>query len=76
MKGEQIFSKEALEKLRSPERLDVLLPITTPIGWMLMIAIGILLLSVLLWSVFGAFTVKADGMGLIMDSAGSSMSRM
>lgn len=70
MKGEQIFSKEALEKLRSPERLDVLLPITTPIGWMLMIAIGILLLSVLLWSVFGAFTVKADGMGLIMDSAG------
>lgn len=70
MKGEQIFSKEALEKLRSPERLDVLLPITTPIGWMLMIAIGILLFSVLLWSVFGAFTVKADGMGLIMDSAG------
>ena len=66
----QIFSKEALDKLRSPERLDTMLPITTPIGWMTIAAVCVLLLSVLLWSVFGAFTVKADGMGLILDSAG------
>ncbi len=70
MRNKQIFSQEALDKLRTPERLDLLLPITTPIGWMLMIAIGILLFAVLLWSVFGSFTVKVDGMGLIMDSAG------
>lgn len=66
----QIFSKEALDKLRSPERLDMMLPITTPIGWMTLAAIGVLLFSILLWSIFGAFTVKADGMGLILDSAG------
>ena len=66
----QIFSKEALDKLRSPERLDMMLPITTPVGWITMAAIGALLCSVVLWSIFGAFTVKADGMGLIMDSAG------
>lgn len=66
----KIFSREALNKLRSPERLDVLLPITTPITWMALGAIGVLLFSVILWSIFGAFTVKVDGMGLIMDSAG------
>ena len=66
----QIFSKEALDKLRSPERLDMMLPITTPVGWITMAAIGALLCSVVLWSIFGAFTVKADGMGMIMDSAG------
>ena len=66
----QIFSKEALDKLRSPERLDMMLSITTPIGWMSLAAIGVLLFSILLWSIFGAFTVKADGMGLILDSAG------
>ena len=66
----EIFSKEALDKLRSPERLDMMLPITTPISWMILAAIGALLFSVLLWSIFGAFVVKADGMGMIMDSAG------
>lgn len=66
----KIFSREALNKLRSPEKLDTLLPITTPINWMALIAIGILLFSVVLWSIFGAFTVKVDGIGMIMDSAG------
>ena len=66
----EIFSKEALDKLRSPERLDMMLPITTPIGWISLAAIGVLLFSILLWSIFGAFTVKAEGMGMIMDSAG------
>jgi len=66
----QIFSQEALDKLRSPEKLDTMLPITTPISWMALIAILVLLFSVVLWSIYGAFTVKADGMGLIMDSAG------
>ena len=66
----QIFSQEALDKLRSPEKLDTMLPITTPVSWMGLIAVLVLLFSVVLWSIYGAFTVKADGMGLIMDSAG------
>jgi len=66
----RLFSKEALDKLRSPERLDMLFPITTPTGWVMMAAILVLLFSILLWSIFGAFTVTANGMGLIMDSAG------
>ena len=66
----QIFSQEALDKLRSPEKLDTMLPITTPISWMALIAVLVLLFSVVLWSIYGAFTEKADGMGLIMDSAG------
>ena len=70
MDGNQLFSKEALDKLRSPERLDNLLSVTNPISWMLLTAVLIFIFSILIWSIFGAFTVKADGMGLIMDSAG------
>lgn len=66
----QIFSQEALDKLRSPEKLDTMLPITTPITWMSLVAILILLFSIVLWSIYGAFTVKAEGVGMIMDSAG------
>ena len=65
-----IFSQEALNKMRSPEKLDEVLPITTPITWMGLIAVAVAIFSVILWSIFGAFTVKADGMGLIMDPQG------
>ncbi|WP_029543208.1 hypothetical protein [Selenomonas sp. AB3002] len=70
MADKQLFSQEALDKLRTPERLDKMLPITTPVNWVAAAAIGVLLLAVLLWSIFGAFTEKTEGMGLIMDSAG------
>ena len=70
MKADQLFSKEALQKLRSPEQLDQLLPITTPISWMALTAVLVLVLSVIMWSVFGAFTTKAEGIGLVMDAEG------
>ena len=70
MDPNQIFSREALDKMRSPEKLDRMLQITNPIGWMAVVAVGVVMLSVVLWSVFGAFSEKADGMGMIMDSAG------
>ena len=66
----RIFSREALDKMRSPERLDRMLQITTPIGWMGVVAVAVILLSVVLWSIFGALTEKAEGMGMIQDSAG------
>lgn len=70
MNVDKIFSREALDKMRSPERLDRMLKITNPIGWMGLAAVGVLMFSVVLWSIFGAFSEKAEGMGMIMDSAG------
>ncbi len=69
-KNEGLFSKEALNKMRSPEQLDKILPITTPITWMGLIAVAVAMVSVIIWSIFGSFTVKAEGMGLIMDPQG------
>ena len=54
-----IFSKEALDKLRSPEQLDTVLPITSPIGWMGLAAVAVMMVAVVIWSIFGSFTVKA-----------------
>ncbi len=68
--NDKLFSRAALDKMRSPEKLDTLLPITTPSGWMGLAAVCLLLFSVVIWSIFGAFTVRAEGVGLIMDSAG------
>lgn len=70
MDPNSMFSKAALDRLRSPEKLDTSVSVTGPVAWMGLAAIAVLFLSVVLWSVFGAFTEKASGSGLIMDSAG------
>ncbi len=70
MEKEKLFSREALDKLRSPEKLNTLIPVTNPIAWVGLVALCVLMFSIVLWSVFGAFTERAAGMGLIMDSAG------
>ena len=70
MSNDQIFNRAALDKLRSPEKLDTMIRITGPVGWMGLISIAVLCFAILLWSIYGSFTEKADGQGLILDSAG------
>lgn len=71
MSGQKnIFNKAALEKLNSPEKLDTMVKVTEPISWMGLVVACVLSLAVVLWSIFGSFTEKADGVGLILDSAG------
>ena len=53
----QIFSSEALNKMRSPEKLDEILPITTPITWMGLIAVAVSIFSV----IFGSFRPAIGG---------------
>lgn len=67
---DKLFSREALDKMRSPEKLDTLLHVTNPVGWIGLSAIMLLLAGVVLWSFMGSFTVKADGYGLITDVGG------
>lgn len=69
-KKKEIFSQQALDRLRSPEQLDTLLQVTTPVGWMAVFGIVLLVFSALVWSIFGVMAVKVNGVGMIIDSAG------
>ena len=40
---DKLFSREALDKMRSPEKLDTLLHVTNPVGWIGLSAILLLL---------------------------------
>ena len=70
MNNNTIFNPKALEKLRSPDKLDSMIRITGPVGWMGLAAVALLCFAIVLWSVYGSFTEKAEGYGLILDSAG------
>jgi HlyD family secretion protein len=61
-----LFRKAAIDKLSSPERLDVLMQVTSPKGWVAIWTIGAVLAGVLLWSVFGSIPTRIDGDGILI----------
>ena len=44
MDAQRLFRKAALEKLSSPERLDVMMKVTSPAAWLALAALGAILL--------------------------------
>lgn len=58
-----LYRKSALERISSPEQLDKALTVSSPMSWLALGAITVLIVISLLWSIFGRIpvTVKANG---------------
>jgi HlyD family secretion protein len=61
-----LFTKAALERLSSPEQLDMLMRVTSPIGWLALDTVGVCLFIGLMWGVFGTIPNKVDGKGILI----------
>jgi HlyD family secretion protein len=66
----EIFRSVALERLSSPEQLDQLMAVTTPRGWLLLIGVGALLATALVWGVLGSVPERITGQGILTRSGG------
>lgn len=67
--AQKLFRKAALEKLSSPEQLDIMMKITSPTGWLALCAIGLGLVGVVLWGIFGSIATKVAGQGILLRDA-------
>jgi HlyD family secretion protein len=61
-----LFRKAALDKAASPERLDVLMQVTSPKGWLALWTTAGLLLGVIVWSIFYQVPTRVDGEGILI----------
>jgi len=66
----EVFRKEALERLSSPEQLDLLMPVTSSRAWFALAGIGLLLVMGIVWGVFGNVETTVEGTGLLMRQQG------
>lgn len=66
----EIFRSVALERLSSPEQLDQLMQVTTPRGWLLLVGVGALLATALVWGLFGSVPERIAGQGILIRSGG------
>src|SRR5436309_1996610 len=62
----QIFRKEALDRLASPEQLDQLMQLTSPRGWIALAGLGLILLTGLAWGLFAKIPTTVEGQGFLL----------
>jgi len=60
------FRKAALEKLSTPEKLDQLIKVTSPKGWIALLTIAIALSTAIAWSFFGSVKTKLNVVGVLL----------
>ncbi|MDZ7962000.1 MAG: NHLP bacteriocin system secretion protein [Aulosira sp. DedQUE10] len=65
-KNNNIFRKEALERLSSPERLDQLMQVVQPKKWIPLAAMGSLIVVGVAWSVYGRIPITVAGQGVVV----------
>jgi len=61
-----IFRKASLERLSSPEQLDIIMRVTGPRRWLALAGVFLILGSVVFWGYAGTIDTKVSGSGVIM----------
>ena len=58
--GNSVFRQKSMERVSSPEQLNDYIRVTTPSVWLVLLALVILLVGMLAWSIFGRVEVHND----------------
>ncbi|MDB6036611.1 MAG: rane-fusion protein [Verrucomicrobiales bacterium] len=66
MSDRPIFRKAALDRLTSPEQLDDIMRVTPPSAWMALVAVSVLILAAIVWSIFGRLPTTVHGDGILI----------
>ena len=65
-----VYRKVSLERLSSPEQLDMLVQVTDVRGWLALSAIGILLAMVIGWGVWGSIPSQINMPAIVLNNEG------
>lgn len=66
----EIFRKDALERMASPERLDHPVRLVGASGWLVLVCLVSLIAAGLFWAAVTIAPIKVRGQGILIDAAG------
>lgn len=66
----ELYRKAALEQLASPERLNEMISITRPTGWVALAVVGLILTGAVTWACIGRLPTHVTGNGLLLAQDG------
>lgn len=67
---QRIFREVALERLASPEQLDLLLEVTSPKSWLALGALASLLIVAIVWSIVGSVPTEVTAPTILLNVGG------
>lgn len=63
-----LYRKSSLDKLSNPEQLDRMIKISSPLSWLALIAILLVIAATVVWSIIGTLPTTETVSGMIVDS--------
>lgn len=63
-----LYRKSSLDKLSNPEQLDRMIKISSPLSWLALIAVFLVIAATVVWSIVGTLTTVETVSGIIVDS--------
>lgn len=63
----QIFRKESLQRLQSPEEFDQLLVVVDRKAWLILLTLAAVCAVAVVWSVVGRIPIRVDGVGVLVN---------
>lgn len=67
-----LYRKSALERISSPEQLDKVLKVTSPMSWLALIGITVIIIVTVIWSIIGTIPVTITTNGIVSSPVGSN----
>lgn len=61
-----LFRADAVRKLRDPQQLDTAIRLTSPSGWIALVAIGVMIATFVVWVFVGSLPFRANGLGVLL----------
>lgn len=67
-----LYRKSALERISSPEQLDKVLKVTSPMSWLALAGVTLIVVATIIWSVLGTIPVTITAPGIVSSKVGSN----
>ena len=71
-KPREIFRKVALERLSSPDQLDLLTQVVGTKGWLVLATLAFAVLVATVWGIFGEIPSKVSGQSMLTSAWATS----
>lgn len=65
------FRQQALEALHAPDQIDKLIQVVSPRAWIMLVSFYVLLVSLIVWGIFGSIPTRVEGKGILLVENGS-----
>ena len=67
-----LYRKSALERISSPDQLDKVLKVTSPMSWLALLGITLIVVVTVIWSIVGSIPMVISTKGIISSPVGSN----